>query len=180
MQALSLVESATDERQTFAALNRIREDGLSTTLQLAKAGQHLACCELLLMGFNAFLADEGQPYDVVVDLGEGRFRRVQVKSATRPFAYRGRPPVYRFSFRKSRTEDRRRKSNADVYALIAMELKIIAWVPRSLVVTSTGIEKNGIELKSRHFIYTRKSWRGIDPAISGRFFEDYKAFPISE
>lgn len=39
---------------------------LSKELQLGKAGEHLVCFDLINQGYNAFLADQGLPYDVVV------------------------------------------------------------------------------------------------------------------
>lgn len=40
---------------------------ISRELQIGKAGEHLVCCDLLTHGFNAFLSDQGLPFDVVTD-----------------------------------------------------------------------------------------------------------------
>src|SRR5687767_8883562 len=53
----------------FDRNNQRREDGLSTSLQLSKASEHLACAELILQGFNAFIVDAGLPYDILADRG---------------------------------------------------------------------------------------------------------------
>jgi hypothetical protein len=41
----------------------MRPNGLSTELQTGKAAEHLVCCDLILQGYSAFLADAGLPYD---------------------------------------------------------------------------------------------------------------------
>ena len=56
---------------------------LSQELQIGKAAEHLVACDLLLQGLNAFLADQGLPFDVVV-LHQQRTFKVHVKSRTRP------------------------------------------------------------------------------------------------
>ena len=53
---------------------------LSKELQLGKAGEHLVCFDLISQGHNAFLADQGLPYDVLVDL-DGSIKRIQVKTS---------------------------------------------------------------------------------------------------
>lgn len=52
---------------------------ISNELQMGKAGEHLVCADLILQGYNAFMADQGLPYDVVVDT-DGKIHKVQVKS----------------------------------------------------------------------------------------------------
>jgi len=40
---------------------------LSKELQIGKAGEHLVCTDLILKGYNAFLSDQGVPFDVLVE-----------------------------------------------------------------------------------------------------------------
>ena len=58
-------------------------DHRSGDLEIGKAAEHLVCYDLLLKGYNAFLSDQGLPYDIIVDLGS-RILRVQVKGTRRP------------------------------------------------------------------------------------------------
>lgn len=43
------------------------ENNLSNELQIGKAAEHLVCCDLILQGYNAFLTDQGVPFDIVVE-----------------------------------------------------------------------------------------------------------------
>ena len=55
----------------------------SNELQIGKAGEYLACADLIMKGLVAFPSEQGLPYDVLVDTGK-RLLRVQVKSTTAP------------------------------------------------------------------------------------------------
>ncbi|KKK68604.1 hypothetical protein LCGC14_2942380, partial [marine sediment metagenome] len=74
---------------------------LSKELQIGKAGEHLVCFDLIRQGFNAFLADQGLPYDVLIDKGE-RIYRIQVKTCTKKSTYGKNKDVYRFSLRSAK------------------------------------------------------------------------------
>jgi hypothetical protein len=166
--------------------NHRRADGLSGSLQLAKAAEHLVCAELILQGWNAFLADAGLPYDVLADGGAGQFWRVQVKSTCDPMSERlhRRPdgarvvrPVYRFALRKSRCGDRRITLNAcDWLALVALDVRAVAWLPVSAVLLPDGRAVSAVEFKARHLEYARRGVSGPDPAKCGRFLEDFARF----
>ena len=56
---------------------------LSNELQIGKAGEYLACADLVMKGLVAFPSEQGLPYDVLVDTGK-RLLRVQVKTTTAP------------------------------------------------------------------------------------------------
>lgn len=154
-----------------------RQDGLSSTLQVSKASEHLVCAELLLRGWNVFIADAGLPYDVVVDLGNGLFCRIQVKSTTRMYGRPGYSPIYRFAIRRSRTGERRVSSEAcDYFAFVALDRRLIAWLPAAQVRTRDGLSKILIEFKTRAVAYERNGSRGCDPSTVGKFIEDFTAF----
>lgn len=77
---------------------------ISTELQMGKAGEHITCADLILQGFNAFLADQGLPYDVLVDFN-GRIYKIQVKATGGLVeAQLHRPLVYRFQIKKGRNQ----------------------------------------------------------------------------
>lgn len=174
-QNIELVQPREPPFRLFRS-NQQREDGLSSTTQIAKASEHLVCCELILQGHNAYLTDAGQPYDVIVDTGVGQFIRVQVKTTTRMYGRPGYPPVYRFPFRKSRTGDRRiTAKDVDVFALVALDARQIAWVPVRSVLNGSGYAKTTVELKTRRLFYQRGR-KGVDPNRAGRFMEDFADF----
>lgn len=171
--------------------NQRREDGLSTSLQIAKAAEHLACAELILQGWNAFLADAGLPYDLLADRGDGRFFRIQVKATCgmmpeRQFARDGVvrtiQPVYRFALRRSRTGQRRITLDAcDFLALVAIDIRAVAWLPVSSLTRSGGFVPGAVEFKSRRIQYRRtgSGLGGLDARRHGRFIEDFVTFDPS-
>ena len=105
---------------------------LSKELQVGKAAEHLVCCELILSGFNAFLADAGQPYDLLVDTGE-RVVRLQVKATQKPYRYRrsdGRTSnSYRFGLRRGRgSHNRIDPKLVDAIAFVALDTRRVAYL----------------------------------------------------
>lgn len=163
--------------------NTARTDGQSSTTLIGKAAEHLACCELILSGRNAFMADAGQPYDLLVDSGGGRFSRVSVKCTTRMYHRAGMYPVYRFNLRKtmSRGKPERRSSlsEVDVFAFVALDIRRIAWLPVVDVTHKEGGAKLMMEFKTRSITYERqRANSGLNPATAGRWIEDYSGFPV--
>ena len=55
--------------------------GLSKELQIGKAGEHLVCFDLIIQGYNAFLADQGLPFDILIER-RGKLLKVQVRSTS--------------------------------------------------------------------------------------------------
>jgi len=155
-----------------------REDGYSSSLQIGKAAEHLVCGDLLLGGWEAMLADAGVPYDIIVDLHDGRLVRVQVKGTLR--LYRRKNPAYqpsyRFMIRKSRTKQRRSPLRCDVVALVALDIRKVAYLPASRLIGKDGLAVSVIDMKTRDFDYQRLGKRGVDPRWSGRFLEDHADF----
>jgi hypothetical protein len=106
--------------------------GTSGDLELGKAAEHLVCADLILQGYRAFLSDQGLPYDVLVDVGE-RFVRIQVKATRGPKNPDPRTRAskgYFFHLRRAGKRGRRRypADAFDIYALVAMDRRIIAYL----------------------------------------------------
>lgn len=102
-------------------------------LEIGKAAEHLVCADLILAGYRAFLADQGLPYDLVIDHG-GRLIRVQVKSSLRPRPVPNRPGSglsYFFHVRRAGKSGKRRIGNDefDILALVALDIRAIAYIP---------------------------------------------------
>lgn len=98
-------------------------------LRLAWAAEHLVCSDVLERGFDAQMASEGLPYDVIADIGG--LRRIQVKSAM----LRRRPvtttngkiydySVYRFKAHGKLSEY---AGKADLLAFVAVDHKFVVY-----------------------------------------------------
>jgi hypothetical protein len=117
-------------------------NGLSRELQIGKAAEHIACADVLLQGFNAFLSDQGLPYDLLVDVG-GKFVRVQVKGTrgayTKPRGDAKARDGYRFGLRRGRDSlGRIDPRHVDVFAFVALDTRRVAYVR-----TSDLLDKHG-------------------------------------
>jgi hypothetical protein len=165
-----------------------RADGLSTPLMVGRAGEHLACAELLLQGWTASLADPSLPYDILVDIGT-RFYKIQVKSTCKPIERRKKYEtsstvlVYSFTLRRpavvtrhTRKPERRRNLGlCDFVALVALDRRIVGFMPVEKLLFN-GRYAAKIELKCKAFDYHRAGRAGKDPAKYGLFIDDYLLF----
>lgn len=116
---------------------------LSQALQKGKAGEHLVCAELILQGYNAFLADAGQNYDVLVDVGQ--MIRVQVRSSSKRFFNN----VYRFRLREGKRSERcKNVRDTDCYAFVALDTREIAFVPALLLTKGSEKVVSLVEIKT--------------------------------
>ena len=106
-------------------------------LEIGKAGEHLVCAELITKGYKAFLSDQGLHYDVIVDI-DGKLIRVQVKT-TRTHRYipqrKIRTSAYLFNVRRMGKGGRKNYgiNDVDVFALVALDIKKIAFVNKKEV-----------------------------------------------
>lgn len=121
-------------------------------IEIGTAGEYLVCADLLLQGFRTFPASQGLPYDVVVDVS-GQLIRVAVKSALkaspRP-AREGSRVCYQFAVTRSRRRstgktDARPYStdDVDVVALVALDLRAIAYISMRNCKTSMHLDAPG-------------------------------------
>lgn len=104
-------------------------------LAAGTAAEHLVCAELLMMGLNAFLADQNCAYDVAVDIG-GRLVRIQVKATRQQRSIPQRAnhvPAYMWHVRRAGKGGRRvyGSDEFDVLALVALDCRRIAYAPPS-------------------------------------------------
>ena len=106
---------------------------LSKELQIGKAGEHLVCCDLIQKGYNAFLADQGLPYDVLVDTDIG-IKRIQVKTTNAE-----EKDGYHFSLRTAKRASRLIKmEDMDYIAFVFLPKKRVQYIPVSVLVTESG------------------------------------------
>lgn len=150
---------------------------ISTELQLGKAGEHLVCADLILQGYNAFLADQGLPYDVLID-HRGNIFRLQVKATkTLTEIRKGFPPVYRFQIKQGKHQSKKRTpifpAMADCFAFVILTKRKVAYIPMSSLLGKKGAVLQTLDLRSRDILYHKPS--------CGRYFEDYLSFsPLNE
>ena len=124
---------------------------LSKELQIGKAGEHLVCFDLIMQGYNAFLADQGLPFDILIER-QGKLLRVQVRSTSQKRTCGKSKNIYRFGTRKGKgTITRVRKAEVDYYAFVALDIKRIAYVPISKMLAKTGKVKQTVDFREVHF-----------------------------
>jgi hypothetical protein len=147
---------------------------LSNELQIGKAGEHLVCCDLISRGYNAFLADQGLPYDVVMDYNNILYR-IQVKTTTVFQRNKGKEDVLRFTMRNGKFARNKLKLNhTDFFAFVYLPAKEIAYINSNELVKDDGYLKQCIEFKSNKRDYQRRTYcNGSTRRLWGRIFENY-------
>ena len=146
--------------EVMATLDAESIDAIVTDLAAGTAGEHLVCADLLLAGYRAFLADQNCPYDVAVEIG-GRLVRIQVKATRAPRTIPQRAThraAYLFHTRRAGKRGQRRYAadDFDVLALVALDIRRIAYVPHvdlrdNILIRVPGVEYGGKNRMGRQF-----------------------------
>lgn len=124
---------------------------LSKELQIGKAGEHLVCCDLILQGYSAFLADQGLAFDIVVEY-DGKLQKIQVHSTKQKRTCGKSKNIYRFGTRRGKGNITRvRNAEVDCYAFVALDILKIAYVPISEMMAKTGKVKQTVDFREIHF-----------------------------
>jgi hypothetical protein len=152
---------------------------LSRELQIGKAAEQLVCCDLILQGHNAMLADQGLPFDVLVVDEKGKLCRVQVKASTKTIVTGTNPrPHYRFNMRRARGGTRIISGDdVDIVAFVALDIKMIGYFPMAALRSAKhggmvmGIDLYAGEQSGRTYA------SGSVRALWGRRLDDYATFP---
>jgi hypothetical protein len=154
---------------------------LSRELQIGKAAEHLVVFDLLMRGYNAFLADQGLPFDIVVVSDNGQLQRIQVKSKSRPTSTKKNiRPHYRFSLKHAKKSARIISTkDVDIMAFVALDTRTIGYVKIGEITSKShgGIVQAIDFYLHEHEPAGRITSRGNRRAIWGRFLDDYKEFP---
>ena len=157
--------------------------GCTVGTYLGRAGEYLTCAELSLQGWNAVLAGEGLPYDVLAWRGTS-LHRIQVKATSTRVPQNACSkvvvPIHRFSRSRGRAAYRRRLNpgECDWLALVALDCRKVAFVPIDRLVRD-GRVVAAVQLKSHDFHYDKSKF-GVDPNTVGLFFEDLARFTPKE
>ena len=103
-------------------------------LQIGKSGEYLVCADLILNGFIAYPSEQGLPYDVVMDV-DGILYKVQVKTTRGAKHVPQRKtdiPAYIFHIGNHGKRNKTKlysKNQVDIFALVALDSKRIAYLP---------------------------------------------------
>lgn len=114
-----------------------------TDLAAGTAAEHLVAADLLLKGYNAFLADQCCAYDIAVDI-QGKLVRLQVKATRYPKPIPKKPnarPAYMWHVRRSGKKGARvyEADAFDMLALVALDIQKIAYLPPSMQLQTVHI-----------------------------------------
>lgn len=117
-----------------------------TDLAAGTAAEHLVAADLLLKGYNAFLADQCCAYDVAVDI-QGKLVRLQVKATRYPKPIPNNPnarPAYMWHVRRAGKGGARvyGVNDFDLLALVALDVQKIAYLPPSMQVQTVHIRNH--------------------------------------
>lgn len=121
--------------------------------EIGCAAEHLVVADLLLKGYRAFLAGAQLPYDVIMDR-DGLLMKIAVKSAGNTRIRRCRAenpenveegrPIYMFRPTRSvqyssgrRATNRYDPKDVDVFALVALDIRVVAYLPCLLTTPAT-------------------------------------------
>jgi len=130
-------------------------NGLSSDLQVGKAGQHLVCCELLKQGYAAFLADESMPFDVIVYTPQ-KLIKIQVKTSTKTNSTTKSQNLYRYHIRRGKGNIRvYTEHEVDIAAFVALDINQIAYIHFKNL-------KQCMEFRSPYVEYGRKYGKYIN------------------
>ncbi len=151
---------------------------ISDNLMIGKAGEHLACSDLICKGYNAFLSDQGLPFDILVE-DNGKIYRGQVKTVTRTYKYYNRKDgknsheTYRFTTRHGSVSKNRvsELNEVDFFVFVVLPKKIVSYMwTKDLISKNTGKINQLIELKDRDLKYNKDR---LGRGIRGKFIQDF-------
>ncbi len=151
---------------------------LSNELQIGKAGEHLVCVDLILQGYNAFLADQGLPFDIIVEKN-GVLKKVQVKTTKKLHSNKKTKDIYRFGLRRGKGgKNRLRKVDCDFYAFVALDIKSIAYIPMENMFARNGNLKQTMDFKSKKVKYSGRVYSNgtIRNPEWGKYLQDFNKF----
>lgn len=108
--------------------------GGTDSLKIGKAGEHFVCFDLILKGYIAFQGEQGLPFDVLM-MDDSRSYKIQVKSTMAPVnmpSRKNKNRSYLFSMGYNgnrRRNSRYKKEHVDIFALVALDRKTVAYIP---------------------------------------------------
>lgn len=133
-------------RGVISEVNKMRE---SKEMQVGKAGEYVACADLIMKGLIAFPSEQGLPYDVLIDTGD-RILRLQVKATGGPRVIPQRKKeshAYIFNIKRCGKGNKSRYSEKeiDVFALVALDSMQVGYVLASEMPENLSIRIDALE-----------------------------------
>lgn len=119
-------------------------------LMIGKSGEYFACFELLKNGYDAFLSDQGLPFDVVL-LHENKIYKIQVKSTVNT----GDKDKFTIKFGKSGNRFIYNDKDVDLFAFVNIETKEIAFLLKEETKSIIEIYKSSCKGKQKSEILER-------------------------
>ena len=138
---------------------------LSNELQIGKAGEYLACADLIMKGLVAFPSEQGLPYDVLVDTGK-RLLRVQVKTTTAPRIVPQRAKdSYAYIFTIKRHGKRNTQiyddGEVDIFALVCLDTRLVGYLRNEEMPTTVNFRVDSL----RGTYYDEKGIQDYEKAV---------------
>ena len=104
----------------------------SDKLQIGKAGEYIACADIIIKGLIAYPSEQGLPYDVVIDTGV-KLLKCQVKTTTKPrkVPQRNKESIaYIFNIRRHGTNGAKIYdfNEVDLFALVELEERKVSYL----------------------------------------------------
>src|SRR3990170_4488533 len=160
---------------------------LSKELQQGNAGEHLVCFDLLTQGYEAFLAPQGSPFDVVVVTAGARLIRIQVKSTSHLITTKKNlRSHYRFGLRNGKRGNRTVSAEGcDVVAFVALDTKSIGYAPIAQLTSKVhggmvqAVDFYAGSQPERDTRGRRYTNTGTRRALWGKHLDDYRDFPFT-
>lgn len=149
----------------------------SNELQKGKAGEYLVCADLILMDFVAYPSEQGLPYDVVMDRGDGRLIKVQVKTTDAPRVIPQRKDsttnAYIFNIKrhgKGNTQIYSAKE-VDLFALVCLDTRKIGYVLNAEMPSTINIRAD--ELRGTYYdedglATHKKAWELFNSGVTNK------------
>ena len=154
-------------------------ESISNEMLIGLAGEHLVCFDIARQGYPVFVAGEGLPYDIIVHTPDG-LKRGQVKTSTKLSHY---PPKvlhsYMFGTRKGKFARKRIDiGNFDFFALVALDIQKIAYLPIKEMITKNNTIKMGVNFRTRSVDYPRRVYSNgtVKKDTCKYYIEDYGKF----
>lgn len=118
---------------------------MKDNLKFGRAGEHLVCYDLIMMGYDAFLSDQGLPFDVIC-IKDNKLIKIQVKSTKSVIEDFRKRLIYRFGIRRGKGNLRRYTSEeVDVVAFVALDTKEIAYISIDKVKQTMEFKSHNVE-----------------------------------
>lgn len=116
------------------------ERSLSDEIRIGSAAELLVEADLLLQGIVPIRAMHKYTFDYLIPSLDGKIiRKLQVKSVSEPRQEGPMPGAYQYSLRKAKERIAYEKGDIDVFALVALDKRLIAYRPVEHFIRSQGI-----------------------------------------